>query len=190
MGTATPWKEKAVALRDADQLDQSLSVVEQHLKSEPNDPAGWHFKGGLLLMMRRLTQSITCFDKVLTLDKSTNALMGKGICLKELNRHKEALVCFQAEAVRDPHNPETYFNLGLCLFKLGRLDEALEHHEKVISLVDNHSHAWFQKITIELLIPAPPDVSIASMRKYLQIADPSEQGNIAYVRTCLEAIEG
>jgi predicted O-linked N-acetylglucosamine transferase (SPINDLY family) len=69
------------------------------------------------------------------------ALMGRGMALRRLERHAEALADLEAVLSRDAANPDAWNNRGLTLRSLGRMDEALESFDRAIALAPDFAEA-------------------------------------------------
>jgi tetratricopeptide (TPR) repeat protein len=65
--------------------------------------------------------------------RNAEAWHGKGVALESLNRHDEALFCFNKALEIEPYHAKALMNKGVSLKRLGRLQEALECFEKVIA---------------------------------------------------------
>ena len=58
----------------------------------------------------------------------------KGLSLAHLDRHEEALGCFDKALEIDPHNEAAWANKGACLGSLGRHEEAIRCYDKALEL--------------------------------------------------------
>lgn len=56
-----------------------------------------------------------------------------GVLLCEIQGYEDALAFFQESIASHGPNPATSFNVGLCLFHLGQIDEALAHVEESLA---------------------------------------------------------
>ncbi|MCX6575210.1 MAG: tetratricopeptide repeat protein [Candidatus Aminicenantes bacterium] len=57
-----------------------------------------------------------------------------GVCYERQNQPAKALAEFQKAIELEPGNPDVFYNSGLLLFGLTRIDEALAHFEKALAL--------------------------------------------------------
>src|SRR5439155_3355474 len=65
---------------------------------------------------------------------SASAYHNLGTALINLNRHSEAIACYQRSIGLKPDSAAAYSNLGLTLEELGRRSEAREAFEKAFEL--------------------------------------------------------
>ena len=66
----------------------------------------------------------------------------KGAALKALDRHEEALGCYDKALALDPGNANAWVNKGISLQALGRSEEALSCYDKALALDPQHAGAW------------------------------------------------
>lgn len=57
-----------------------------------------------------------------------------GSCLRDLNRHEEALAALRQGLQHDEQRPDMHNTMGVCLFRLGRHVEAVVHFQRAIEL--------------------------------------------------------
>jgi tetratricopeptide (TPR) repeat protein len=66
----------------------------------------------------------------------------KGAALKALDRHEEALGCYDKALALDPGNVKAWVNKGVSLQALGRSEEALSCYDKALALDPQNAKAW------------------------------------------------
>ncbi|MDX9972578.1 MAG: serine/threonine-protein kinase [FCB group bacterium] len=152
---------------------ESLLFVRTGLKIEipkvaEQTAAFWSNKGGSLTQLGRLEEALLCYDKALEIDSRrvrawggeagsvmyidgvplseyAQAWSGKGVTLAELDRHKEAITCFDRALETDPENEVVLSNKGASLEILGRLNEALVCYDRALESDQEYAVAWARK---------------------------------------------
>jgi tetratricopeptide (TPR) repeat protein len=69
----------------------------------------------------------------------------KGAALKALDRHEEALGCYDKALVIDSRNANAWVNKGISLQALGRFEEALSCYDKALAIDPGNVKAWINK---------------------------------------------
>lgn len=78
-----------------------------------------------------------------------------GVLLCEIERHEEALQLFHESVAAYGPNPATVFNVGLCLFHLGHLEEARRQVDQALADAPDFEPALALREEIAALLPAP-----------------------------------
>lgn len=78
------------------------------------------------------------FDEALLLEPHPEDLPSlysyKAVCLKELERYKEAIEVLRKAEALDPERPDIYNLMGFCYFKRGKYDKAIPCFERAIEM--------------------------------------------------------
>lgn len=72
------------------------------------------------------------WNRYFPLPQAADLAFHLGVLLCEIDRHEEALPLFHESIAAYGPNPATVFNVGLCLFHLGYLEEALRQVDKAL----------------------------------------------------------
>lgn len=86
------------------------------------------------------TPTITTKEKT---PKNAPAFVEKGTSLYNLNRHQEAIQCYDAAIKLDPKHTRTYIQKGESLTQLGRYEEALQCYNKAKNLESKHTRNYY-----------------------------------------------
>ena len=88
-------------------IEEELKIIDDVIRSNPENPIGWRIKGGILYQLRRFEESIKAHDEVIKRDPDrADAWNYKGLALFELKRYEEAIRMFDEGLKRDPDNLE------------------------------------------------------------------------------------
>lgn len=88
-------------------IDEELLIIDEAIKSNPQNPIGWRIKGGILFQFRRYEESIEAHNEVIKLNPNrADAWIFKGLAFYQLKRYDEALQMFEEGLRLDPQNNE------------------------------------------------------------------------------------
>ncbi len=87
---------KGTTLYGLQRYEEALSVFEQVIQLDANDPDGWNGKGIMLEELRRYGEALATYDQLILLsptnaygwDRKAGALLG-------LQHYQEALACYE-----------------------------------------------------------------------------------------------
>jgi superkiller protein 3 len=127
--------QKANALFQQQQFEQSLAAVEQALKLNPNFAAALTLKARLALAAERYDVAITCLQRAVELEPENAAahfLLGFSRYVE--NDFKHALPALERARQLQSADARTHFYLALTYEALGRTDEAIAGYEQSLKL--------------------------------------------------------
>ena len=135
--------EKNIAL---DYFDKSISL-------DPNFLDAYLRKGNCYHRLKRYTESIECFDFIISRDPSYLngiAYFNKGNSLKEIKRIDDAIECYQqAIKYQKKKDGDYYYNLGLCQYLSRKINTALENIEKSIEIKGTWKNYYLKGIILK-----------------------------------------
>jgi ribosomal protein S12 methylthiotransferase accessory factor len=83
-------------------------------------------------------KALACFEEAMTLSPKAEDIASiffyMGLCLKEVERYKEAIAALEKAASSDPERPEVYNLMGYCFFKVGEHKRAIDCFKNVLQL--------------------------------------------------------
>jgi tetratricopeptide (TPR) repeat protein len=89
------------------------------------DAAFWCRRGADLMHKGDYTNSITFFDKAITIYPSlVDAIENKAKCLDELGHYSQAIDCYDKAIQIDPGNSDIWYNKSISYLKMGKVQEA------------------------------------------------------------------
>jgi len=94
-----------------------VSKLEQHLKAEPGDQAGWLMMGRSYMALERADDAVVAYQRAYALSKSTEATLGLGEALSvraggEITAQASQL--FEEALQQAPQNPKALFYAGFA----------------------------------------------------------------------------
>lgn len=97
--------------------------------------------------------AINCFDEVLAYGEVPEIINDKGVCLNELNRFDEAIICFNRviDLINDKSSKfyvMAWYNKGRSFIGLGKNEQALQCFNIVLDLDPTYENA---RIAINLI---------------------------------------
>ncbi len=127
--------QKASALFQQQQLEQSLAAVEQALKLNPKLTAALTLKARLALAAERYDVAIACLLRVIEIEPDNapaHFLLGFSRYVE--NDFKHALPALEQARQLQPTEARTHFYLALTYEALGRTEEAIAGYEQASKL--------------------------------------------------------
>jgi tetratricopeptide (TPR) repeat protein len=127
--------QKANALFQQQQFEQSLAAVEQALKLKPDFAAALTLKARLALAAERYDVAITCLQRAVELEpENATAHFLLGFSRYVENDFKHARPALERALQLQPANARTHFYLALTDEALGRTGEAIAAYEQALKL--------------------------------------------------------
>lgn len=129
-GNAAIWCNHGQALHDARRHDDALASYEKALALAPAAPQALIGRGAVLRALGRTAAALEDSRSALAVRGDDVVALGlHGALLADLQRHEEAVQCFDRALERDPQNAEIQFNRGLAQLTLGRFPQAWAGYE-------------------------------------------------------------
>lgn len=137
------------ALIDRDRIfqDPTKSSVNVQATVDPNmetlteNDAQFWIKKGEVIWCRLDTpelnagKALDCFDHAIAIEPLNYiAWVNKGLILKKIGKHDDALLCFDRAISLKPENHKGWYNKGVLLISMLRFDEAIQCFFKVLEL--------------------------------------------------------
>ena len=109
-------RAEVLSLKDSQQYDEALKKVEQLISQNPNDPRNYQIRGEIYFQLQLYPQAIQNYETLLVLSESTENDPDAKIGLA--NKTKASY----------------FFNMALCLQKIGRHREAIGQLKSAVKL--------------------------------------------------------
>ena len=76
-------------------LEKVYTLNEERLQYQPRDKKAWYSRGFLLIELRRLAESLFCYDILIELNPNDDKAWAiKGYVLSRLGKDEEAIRCY------------------------------------------------------------------------------------------------
>ena len=118
------------------------------------------------------------------------------LALSSLNRHNEAISCFDAASALDPHYANAFHSKGVALAALDRQEEAVEHYDKALTIDPLFVSSWFNKGLSKATMSLTSDSLLLDQQEartcYLKVtalAQPDDVELVARARQGIQALE-
>ena len=135
--------EKKIAL---DYFNQCINIDSEFLDA-------YLRKGNCLHRLKRYTESIDCFDYVISRNPeylNGIAFFNKGNSLKEIKRIEDAIECYlNAIKYMKKKDSDYFYNLSVCQFLSGKNNSALESVEKSIEINETWKNYYLKGIIMK-----------------------------------------
>lgn len=154
----------------------TLKKIQQNLSTNTNAIKDEHViddlfkKGVTLLSIKRYTDALELFDKVLKLNpQDYEAYNYKAHVLIQLKRFTEAISLTDKAIELKEDYREAYLNKGTALFMMGRHAEALIQYHKTVDIDKNYSEGYFNLGSCYMMIEGKKKEAIKAFTKALEI---------------------
>jgi len=131
----------------------ALDYFEKAIALDPDLLDAYLRKGNCFHRLKRYTESIDCFDFVISRDPgylNGIAFFNKGNSLKEIKRIDDAIECYQnAIKYQKKEDGDYYYNLGLCQYLSRKINSALENIEKSIQIKETWKNFYLKGIILK-----------------------------------------
>jgi len=129
----------AAALREEGDIEQSLALVRQALRSRKDlSRAGFvllsHFQADCLLDKRRFAAAVLVYDSILSSVNDATAYANRGLARWQLGNYRTALEDYLRAAALDPKDSIVQRSIGELQNKLGCSTGAAKHLERALRL--------------------------------------------------------
>jgi tetratricopeptide (TPR) repeat protein len=126
----TPIQE-ANDLFSESKIEESLKIIDDLLKENPNDPVALNNMGNALVMLEQFEDGVTYYQKSIEIDSTVSyPYIGLSLAYLNMEKYNEAIENCE-KGVSLGHN-NVSFN-GLMHQKLGNLDKAIESFQQALT---------------------------------------------------------
>lgn len=139
---------RASYLRSSSKLDQSLEVVSQALRNEPNSFTLLIFRASLYLDLKKPKLALLDLEQASQLPNSSDHASihsNRGTALLMLNDYERSLAAYTAAIEAAPHLVDLYINRSKALQKLGRISEAVHALDQALLLDRSSMNALIER---------------------------------------------
>jgi len=144
---ASYWLSQAASDYRNGSNSLALQDIEEYLEQNSTDAWAWSFKANLELRMKRYSDAVDSFDRLLELEPANDQVYNDRALILSggLRRDQEALESLEKALEINPRNANAWYNKGVILEKMERMDEARDAFEKATTLDATLDKAWFRQ---------------------------------------------
>ena len=124
------------------QFEVAERIYLKILEIDAESPQAYYALGRAIAQQGRFDEAIEYWQTTTQLDADfIEAYRRQGIVWQKLEQFEEAISCYRYFLEREA-DPQVCYNLGLCLLKSQRLEDAIAYFEKAIELDANFADAY------------------------------------------------
>jgi len=144
MESVISLNNSAVALTEANKPFEAISLFQEALTLDPENPMLWLNMGIAQQKTGEYAEAIDSFRKCLLIDDDLiEAWYSLGLIYYEKNDFDLAEQCYLSALSRNSNDPKTWNNLGVLYFNRNSFEEARNCFEKSVSLFPHFHDALF-----------------------------------------------
>lgn len=140
----------AYAYNKKGQYAEAVKVLNQAIQMNPQHPQGYLLMGKALTGLKDYKQAIKVYSDFLNFNpNNTTALLYRGIVYNDnLNQPDQAIADFQKIVQlkgnrADSEYTNAFINIGVCLYKKGQSQAAIEQYNKCLQIMPNNGRVYY-----------------------------------------------
>ena len=121
--------------------EEAINVYQEAIDADPTDPRPYYYMGKAYDSLGRLSDAKAMLEQAAVLNPAYRPFsdLSIGILLVRQGDYDQSVGYFQRAVAADPALAIGHYNLGLALFKLGRLGEARQALYRAVSTAGDNS---------------------------------------------------
>ncbi len=124
--------------------NEAYEYIQKFIIQDPSDSRAQLFLSNLFFKDKKWFEALYQFQKVLWINQSNiEALIGRGICLYNLNAFSDAILSFKKVIEIDNYNHIAYYYLGISLLNNENFDKSIESLTQALLLDPENIEAYF-----------------------------------------------
>ena len=171
---------RAVVLHNDMRYQESLNLLQELIRRNPNNARYRHSCGVTLHKMGRYEKALAEMQEAVALEPD-NARYHDSLSTSyhELGKYKEALAESQKALELEPDNARYYHSCGVTFHKMGRYEEALAEKQKAVALEPDNA-GYHNSCGVTLYEMGRYEEALAEMQKAVAL----EPDNARYHHSC------
>lgn len=124
--------------------DEALEAV-QMFANRFQSASSWLQRGDKFVELKEYEKGLEAYEKAIGINQYFyQALYHRGIALKQLNRHEEAIASYD-EAIKIINSEQVWFSRGLSFTALGLYKKAITSYERATEIRQDYYQAWYHR---------------------------------------------
>jgi eukaryotic-like serine/threonine-protein kinase len=127
--------------QSADEALEALQIVANRFQSA----LCWLQRGDKFVELKEYEKGVEAYEKAIGINEYFyQAFYHRGIALKQLNRHKEAIASYD-EAIKIINSEQAWYSRGLSSTELGLYEKAIISYERATEIRPDYYQAWYHR---------------------------------------------
>ena len=145
--SAQSYSDQAYSYFIAGNYELAVATYEQALNLEPNSTSLWNYRGRALVMLLRIEEAISCFDRSIAINPNDpESLSLKATALSQgLRMDDQAILLFDRALGMNSSYFDAWNGKGMSLANLGDMAGALQCFENAVQISPQDPQAWNNK---------------------------------------------
>ena len=116
----------------------------------PNNPKGHYFMGLALAGAKNYAAAEQAYTKSIGINPNyIPGYLNRGVLYTDqLNIPAKGIDDFNQVLARQPNHRDALINIGICLYKLGKLSESIQQYNKCILMMPNNGRIYYLRALV------------------------------------------
>lgn len=189
---AAPIFEHATSAtaRPQEQPSLTLEHLARACQLDPEMPEAWLNYGRALLARKKFSEALAAFDQAVALQPNMlEPWIFRANTLVHLGQNETAVQSYDAALCLNANRAECWNNRGVALSKMGKWPEAIASFERALKIQSEHYPASLNRmLAVDKL--GRFDLARQHYRNFLKRPAPAVNGNLVFIRSRLQQLEG
>ncbi|MBL4651974.1 MAG: tetratricopeptide repeat protein [Flavobacteriales bacterium] len=132
------------------EFQNAVQILNEAITRSPNNPRGHYFMGLALAGAKNYKQAEQAYGKALTINPSyVPALLNRGVLYTDqINIPAKGIADFNGVLLQQPNHRDALINIGICLYKLNKNNEAIQQYNRCIQLMPNNGRILYLRALV------------------------------------------
>ena len=128
----------------------AVDILNQSINMAPNNPKGHYFMGLALAGAKNYAAAEQAYTKSIGINPNyIPGYLNRGVLYTDqLNIPAKGIADFNQVLARQPNHRDALINIGICLYKLGKLSESIQQYNKCIQMMPNNGRIYYLRALV------------------------------------------
>lgn len=132
------YKKRAALFIEIDSLNAAIKDYNKCFSISPNDSSLYILKGNAYYNKGEYKEAVNHYNIALLNSKTSNeALENRADAYTALKQFEDAIIDYKKLSIKQPNNPDFFFNIGFCYLQLNDFNQAVTYFTQ--SLINDYS---------------------------------------------------